>query len=68
MLPQVYLGASQKLTVLPLQFFLEDVIDMAGYAIEETSPFAKRLPKSGGGGLSSKFRLGGFVLVQVRGK
>ena len=28
------------------QIFLEDVVDMVGYAVEETSPFAKRLPKA----------------------
>ena len=31
------------------QFFLEDVVDMVGYAVEETSPYAKRMPKGGGG-------------------
>ena len=29
------------------QFFLEDVVDMVGYIVEETSPYAKRLPKGG---------------------
>ena len=36
------------------QFFLEDVVDMVGYAVEETSPYAKRMPKGGGG--HSKFK------------
>ena len=56
-----YFGAGTPVVEIPgrtfpvEQFFLEDVVDMVGYAVEETSPYAKRMPK-GGGGMGSKFR------------
>ena len=58
-----YFGAGTPVVEIPgrtfpvEQFFLEDVVDMVGYAVEETSPYAKRMPKGGGhGGMASKFR------------
>ena len=57
-----YFGAGTPVVEIPgktfpvEQFFLEDVVDMVGYAVEETSPYAKRMPKGGGHGMGSKFR------------
>ncbi len=39
------------------QLYLEDVIDMSGYAVDEGGPYARRVPKgASGGGLNIKVR------------